>query len=353
MTLSDGRSGQSLVDLRGLEFQQSRGSRIYRLDEATIDASQLAEVADTIDGWFAFVSPEVHEVQCRRLAIRLPAVVADGSKASSPEQFVLHHVEARIDRDAAGRVRAQAVGFTRDAQDPAHAVRLTLAPSTGSSVAKALTLETETTGIVASALAALVPGFGRYGDEAVFAGKAQWLIEIHECQGVVQGRVEQTELAGVLPASSPHRLRGRAAIDITEFRWNGARLERLAGAVISERAEMSRSLVDAAVTNFRCGRGGDGQPVADDPSLVAVDLLAVRFELNDEGLTFWGHCPPEAAMEEGCMAVSGRQPLLIAPRLENWHVGWLVQTLLAPPSGWLPATREAVELGERLPLPLK
>jgi hypothetical protein len=259
----------------------------------------------------------------------------------------------RIDRDAAGRVQAQGIGSVDGAQDAAHAVRLTLLPSSGSGVEIALTLETGPIGVAASALAVLAPGFGQFGNDAVLVGKAQWLIEGGEQHGVVEGRVLQADLAGVLSANSPHRLRGRATVELAEMKWHDERVERLAGAVLADQASISRSLVEAAVTNFRCGRGTEGQPEADDPTMIIVDHLGIRFDLNGEGLTFWGVCPSESSMEEGCMAVSGLQSLLIAPPLRNWHVGWLVQTLMAPPSGWLPATREAVEMADRLPLPTK
>jgi hypothetical protein len=352
MTLSDGATGQVLVNVARLEMQTGRGSQVLRIEEATVEASQLIEVACKVDRWLRLLPPEAQEVRCRRLVIRLPSP-GESSPAGQPRQFVMHNVHVRIDRDAAGRIQAQGIGLIDGIQDVAHAVRLALLPSTGSGAEIALTLETGPIGVAASALAEVLPGFGRLGNDSVFVGKAQWLFAGAEQQGVVEGRVSQADLAGVLPANSPHRLRGRATVELAELTWHGERVERLAGAVLAEQASISRSLVEAAVTNFRCGRGTEGQPAADDPTLVVVDRLGIRFDLNGEGLTFWGACPPESSLEEACMAVSGLQPLLIAPPLRNWHVGWLVQTLMAPPSGWLPATREAVELGDRLPLPLK
>jgi hypothetical protein len=295
----------------------------------------------------------VHEVRCRRLAVRLPSPVDERSPAEAARQFVLHDIHVRIDRDAAGRIRAQGLALDEPIHDTARAVRLKLLPSSGSGVATELSLETGPAGVAAAALAAVVPGFDCFGDDAVFAGTVQWSIDRSEPQGVVTGRVLQTEIAGMLPASSPHRLRGRATVDLAELKWRGSRIERLAGSVISQQAAISESLVEAAVTNFRCGRGGAGRRTADDPAMIGLDYLGVHFNLNDQGLTFWGACPPELSTEEGCIGVSGDQPLLVAPRLHNWHVGWLVQTALAPPSGWLPATREAVEMAERLPLPVK
>ena len=58
-------------------------------------------------------------------------------------------------------------------------------------------------------------------------------------------------------------------------------------------------------------------------------------------------------MQEGCrcrsVGCSRRPP---APPYRDWPLGYLVQTLSGCRAAWLPATREAVELARRLPLPL-
>jgi hypothetical protein len=353
MTLSDGASGYPLVEVKLLEAQSGRGLQAYRIDEAMIDAGQLDQIARKVDRWLRMLPPDVHEVWCRRLTIRLPSPTDEGSPAAPAGRFEMHNVHVRIDRDRAGRVHAQGMAFVGNAQDPTQAVRLTLIPSSGSGVANALTLATEPAGVAASALAAVAPGFHCFGEDAVFVGKAQWILNSGGQEGIVQGRVLQADLASVLPLSSPHRLHGHATLELAELKWRGERIERLAGAVFARDAAISQSLVEAAVTNFRCGRGAAGQPTADDPSQMDIDYLGIHFNLNEKGLTFWGACPADVSTEEECIAVSGMQPLLVAPRLHNWHVGWLVQTALAPPSGWLPATREAVEMADRLPLPVK
>jgi hypothetical protein len=172
----------------------------------------------------------------------------------------------------------------------------------------------------------------------------------------LQGRVHSADLAALLPIGSPHTLRGVATVELTEFIWEGEQVERLAGTLTAQQAAMSRSLLDemASKTGFQCPQASDGVPVDGDSSLVALDAMAVRFQLSSEGLTFWGQCPAEeAGMPENCMATSGRQPLLIAPPFYNWHLGVLVQTLAGPGAAWLPATREAVDMAGRLPLPVK
>jgi hypothetical protein len=85
--------------------------------------------------------------------------------------------------------------------------------------------------------------------------------------------------------------------------------------------------------------------------MIDLDLLAIRVQLDERGLTLWGACPAESGMPTGCMAVSGGQPLLVHPPYGNFDLGRMVSTLSTPTKSWLPATREAVGMADRLPLP--
>jgi hypothetical protein len=162
-------------------------------------------------------------------------------------------------------------------------------------------------------------------------------------------------LSKTLPAGSPHVLRGSATVDVQEYRWQGDRIGRVVAAVKAEHAQMSQSLVEAvtSTSGFQCRQVGSGMTVAGEPAMIALDLFALRFQLGREGLTFWGDSSAEAGMQDDCIAQSGGQPLLLAPRYYNWPLGVLVQTLCGRPAAWVPATREAVDMASPLPLPLK
>jgi hypothetical protein len=233
------------------------------------------------------------------------------------------------------------------------AIRLTLEPSVASdSVSATVTLDARGVGLPAGLLAAVAPGLGSFGRAAQFKGAVQWTLDRPEPHCVVQGRIEQADLASILPAGSPHSLRGAATVDLQQLSWRGSRIERLAGTVHAEKGAISRSLVAALVQNYKCG-GTDGVAAVDDPEMVALDQLAVRFELDAGGLSFWGNFPADSHLPTGCLAVSGLQPLLIESPYDKWHLGLLVQTLAAPGVTWMPATSEAVEMAERLPLDRK
>jgi hypothetical protein len=237
-------------------------------------------------------------------------------------------------------------------------IQLTLTPASSLATdSKSLTLTLETAGgwIPAEALTSAAPSLAGYGKESCFSGAIQWGWKNSHVHAVARGRLEGVDLATALPGSSPHVLKGKAKIELMELSWDDQRIAKAVGALTAEHAQMSRSLVNALIRDdgFNCGQASDGVPLADDPAMIALDLLALRFQLGAEGLTFWGNCPAESGMQEECMAISGMQPLLMAPRVFNWPHGVLVQTVLRPPTSWVPATREAVDMAGRLPLPLK
>jgi hypothetical protein len=197
-------------------------------------------------------------------------------------------------------------------------------------------------------LAAVAPGFDQFGKLASFEGAVRWTFDQRSVRGSTSGRIEKADLATLLPSGSPHELRGLATIALEELRWNGERLERLTGSIRSDRAQASRSFVDALEKAFHCPRPGVGQASAIESSILELDAIAMRFQLDDRGLTLMGECPATAS---GCLALSGGRPLVLQPPFRDIPAGVLVQALSAAPTAWIPATREAVKMADRLPLP--
>jgi hypothetical protein len=341
LSLSDPVSGAMLAEIGHLETKQGGAARTFTIKQVRIDASQLTALAEKVDRWVSKLPPETQDVVIDRLAIKLPG---------GEREVVSGPVRGRVDRDAAGRARVQLIAQVAGQNTAESAIRLTLEPSaTSDSASTRLALDARGVALPAGLLAAVVPGLSTFGTAAQFKGAVQWTLDRPAPRVVVQGRVDQVDLASVLPAGSPHSLRGAATVELQELSWRGSRIERLAGTVHAEKGAISRSLVAALVQNYKCG-GTDGVAAVDDPAMVALDQLAVRFELDENGLSFWGNFPADSPLPTGCIAVSGLQPLLIESPYEKWHLGLLVQTLAAPGVTWMPATSEAVGMAERLPL---
>jgi hypothetical protein len=343
LSLSDSGAGVLLAEIAHLEAKQNGQLRAIALKQVSVDAAQLPALAERIERWVSRLPPQTQDVVVDRLVIKL---------LGGERELAFSQVRARADRDAAGRARLRIIaqmGGDRTAASAIHAIHLSLEPSAeiGSASAK-VTLDARAAAIPADLLAAVAPGFSAFGGEARFKGAVEWTLDRPQPCGIAAGQVANVDLASILPTSSPHALRGSATVELRELSWRGPQIERLAGTVRAERGAVSRSLVTAMIQNYKCG-GSDGVAAVDDPTMVALDQLAARFELDVNGLSFWGDFPSEGGLPTGCVAVSGSQPLLMQSPWDKWHLGVLVHTIAAPGVTWMPATGEAVEMAERLP----
>jgi hypothetical protein len=344
LSLSDPVSGTMLAEVDRLEAKQSGAARTFTVAQVSIDASQLPALAEKIDRWVAKLPPQTQDVVIKRLVIKLP---------SDERELALSPVRGRVDRDAAGRARVHIIAQIEGQQAAESAIHLSLEPSKDiDSASPTVTFDARGAAVPVGLIAAVAPGFSSFGGEAQFKGVMEWTLDRPQPRGIVQGRLERVDLASILPAGSPHSLRGAATIELQQLSWRGPRIELLVGTVHAEKGAISRSLVTALAQNYKCG-GTDGVAAVDDPAMVALDLLAVRFELDANGLSFWGNFPAKSQLPTGCLAVSGLQPLLIQSPYDKWHLGVLVQTLAAPGVTWMPATGEAVEMADRLPMDQK
>ncbi|RIK75483.1 MAG: hypothetical protein DCC67_15265, partial [Planctomycetota bacterium] len=224
-----------------------------------------------------------------------------------------------------------------------------------------VTLDARETPIPARCLAPFVPGFGRVGEDAGFQGVIRWSADVTEATASAQGVLRGVDFAAVLPMGTPHRLAGTGTIELGEWKWRGAKVVRLAGILRVKDGQVSPSLVDAAVTKLFCQRNSQTAADSATADMLPLDELALRFELDGEGLLFTGQCPLTSAGVEGCLAVSRGQPLIVEPAYETFpsptgkafrfHLAHLVQALAAPAAIGVPASQEAIEIARPLPLP--
>jgi hypothetical protein len=335
-----------LLTLSGLESRFSGSRRLHLIKQATVDCDRLGALASVAERWLAALRGGSEEIRVERLAV----VRRTGSQAGvADRELALSDVQAAIERGPKGELSLRASGRLPGGEGQTPLILRASAKSAGDGSTIVVTIDGQSAALPAWAIASVAPGFSAFG-EAGFTGVVQWTLGEREPSGLVRGRLEPVELASLLPAGGPHALDGLAMIEITEMSWRGARIERLSGSLRAENAHMSRSLIDAMVQNFRCPRLIAGAARVDEAELVALDALAIRFQIDGEGLTFWGDCRDER-LPEGSMAASGGQAVLVQPPYRNWNPGVLIQTLAAPAAAWLPATREALEMARRLPLP--
>jgi hypothetical protein len=356
VNLCDPSSGALLGTAQGVHVQRTSRGQIVSINEGTITVVQLKWLAEELHEWAGKLPAGTHEVCVRKLLIRTGSSLSTNAATQASALCELRDVRMQMQRDASSQPR---LGITAHMASSSGEtlIQLTLTPAADGDKAAAMSLTLDSTAgwIPLPALVPVAPILAWYGADARFQGVLQWSWVDSQVRGTAHGTVEGIELAQLLPSNSPHVLRGAAMLELTEFSWNNDRLTRVIGALHAEQARISQSLVDALTSpqGFRCRQASDGVPIEGEPSIIGLDLLALQFQLTNEGLTFWGNCPDEAGTQDGCMAISGMQPLLLAAPLKNWPHGVLLQTLSGLPTSWIPATREAVELARRLPLPLK
>lgn len=358
LTVSDADSGHALLTSYGFAMLDRVGAKQLAAERVEIGVEQLPRLASNVSQWLARLSQSAIEFHSSATAFKF-------SNHNSPRAFLLRNVRGRIDRDEAGRVRVKLVAEVEKDSPAAEAttVALTIRPSADRGTAPIVELLSTDVPIPARMLAPFVPGFDHLGDDAVFQGTVRWSRDSRGPVVSASGNLQHVNFADVLPAGSPHKLRGVGTLKIKEWQWRGEKLERVSGAAHLETGHISRSLVEAAITKLFCQHASAGLDVADNRVLLPLDVLAVSFELDERGLVFKGQCSIEAAGLEGCVAVSEGQPLLVEPAYDTkpfhvpdggefrFHLAHLVQALAAPTAIGLPASQEAIEISKPLPLP--
>jgi hypothetical protein len=307
-----------------------------------IDVGRLHMLATRLPLWLADLEERELRFRCQRLTLHDPesnasttyrdveAVIRDGGR--------LVQLVARGDSDAANapQFRASLVCPTDDA--------------TGDPIPLA-TLDAADAPLPLWLLSTFAPVGGGWGDEATFAGTVRLEFASDGCRGVAAGRLRDLELSAIATAAGSHRAEGRASVELQELRWRGSQIERVAGSVRAENVRVSQSVVKSAIEQLFCGRvGGGSAPDSSVGELVAVDSVSCRFLLDAEGLALTGTLPATAGIPAGSIAQAAGRPLLDTPPFRLHPSAW-VQFVSGHTTGWVPATREAVDAAARLPLP--
>ncbi|MCC6493935.1 MAG: hypothetical protein IT424_13055 [Pirellulales bacterium] len=356
LTLND-RAGRPLVVAEGVESRDLGSRRALVAERVAVGEPQLPTLCASVPRWLAGVPQHELDLHVAQLALSL-----SGARGSD---FVVAQVRGKVGRNGSGGLRMALAGRPDGRRGPSGPGVLRLAAEASADHADehfVVTLEVVETTLPAACLKAFVPGFGKLGPDAAFCGSICWSLKPGDSRVSATGTLEQVDFAEVLPAGSQHRLEGTGTIQIKQWAWRNGKIERLAGAVNGAGCKASRSLLDAAVSALFCQQASR-VPLADDPAAMQpLELLAFRFELDRRGLKFFGECPIEASGVAGCIAAFEKQPLLIEPPYESFvagegsefrfHVAHLVQALAAPTGRIaLPASAEAIEIAEPLPLP--
>jgi len=165
----------------------------------------------------------------------------------------------------------------------------------------------------------------------------------------VTGALSDVDLDRLVSSHFPHKLGGTGQVTIQWARVRGGRLEDasgtlVAGTGIGGRAVISRSLIDAAVTQLGLQRGAEPTTPGD---LLPYEQLELAFTVDSQGVTLRGRC---AAGGPGAILVDRYSRLLGESPAGAQPVVALLRTLVPANELRVPATRQTEWLMRHLPV---
>lgn len=372
-----------LLKLTGVETHRRGDALIVSLDEATLAIADLPKLAARFD-WLLSRTPAAKiELRIERLAL---------TSTDDASAVTLHQLRGAIERNGDAPPRLQAIAHLTehpgaDAKPIGLTYELVAKPSAEDDVHPAasaaelapqrqvVTFNTQQNAIPVALLAPLVPGMAALNNAATFTGVVTWRASD---AGELHGRLDEVDLAGILPANSPHKLTGTATIELTDCRWQGEHLQQLVGTLAASAAQANGSFLVAAHGYLACQpgeslrptlaaaqrlaeqRGAGKEPSPEDAALLdatrKLSHLACRFTLDAAGLAIEPHVPAASTLPAGTLAAIKDQSVLFCPQLTESKrlqaAAWLQFIASPPPPGqWLPYTPEALETARRLPPP--
>jgi hypothetical protein len=338
-------SGESepLAEAADVRSTRVDDSQVISIARVAIDARRLNTALERSSNWLTESTPGMVRLSVNELVFE---------DAVAQTSYALREVEVRAERTVGEGWKLQLHARGGSGDGDAQILRISCERSVADAgpVVRA-TIDAAAEPLPAWLLSSAEPTFGSVGNAASFAGQLQIETRGAEVMGVARGEIRNAAFEAMLPVSSPCRVEGTAHVTLADLQWRDGQIEHLTGAVKAEAARVNRALLNAAAKSLLFGQVDIGpMPTGDGLDTITIDALAVRFDLNRQGLSIGGDFPPEFNLLPGCVAVSDGKPLLMQPQYllqaERWV--WFV---IGSDAASILATQEAVDIAARLPLP--
>jgi len=202
-------------------------------------------------------------------------------------------------------------------------------------------------------LSELVPGL-KGCSSAQFAGQLEIESLSQTVSGSMSGRLDGIDLKQWVDVAGSYRLEGIASLQIEDLQWTNHRLSLLQGRLLAGNGRVSHSLLATLSKKHYFSLGQELAGAVNSADLMhAFDELAFNFQISSEGVAISGACETCKHGSGGCLVALNGQPLLLQPKYRTLQVARLIQvfTPMQPGASWLPATLEASEMADGLPLP--
>ena len=190
------------------------------------------------------------------------------------------------------------------------------------------------------------PGASRW-QNATMTAIVQLEAQHSEVRGKFRGHIDSIDMPSWI---GNDLLQAVATLELDNLTWRGARIENVQGTLQATAGKVSNTLLSLLKDKFLCTLAIEESLLDDKSQFQPIDKLGCHFQLNEAGLAItgmlnWGKT------SKGCLITSNGKPLVSTPAMSTLPLAQLIQLVNPHNPYWLPATREAVSLGEKLPLP--
>jgi hypothetical protein len=223
-------------------------------------------------------------------------------------------------------------------------IRLSIERSTDGKIQ--MLVDAQQVAVPAWVLAETLPGANSW-QTAPVTGVIHWEAEHSEVRGYLRGHVNSIDTQAWIGNDLLH---ARTTLQLESFTWRNGRLESAQGSLQASTGTVSSALLLLLKEKFLCTLAVEESQLNEKSQLHQIDELGCQFQLNEAGLTVtgmfaWGET------SKGCIITSAGKPFVSNPAIPTLPLAQLVQLVNPHNPYWVPATREAISLGEKLPLP--
>ncbi len=339
--IADLRSKQVLAAIESLRIEHQGAKIALGADRVELPVEQVKKFAESVETCFSAKELPAVDFHAKQLVV----VSARGERFA----FANLRLHSEVSKAGEERILLQADVEQGETKSTVQMV-LENQRSTSGSVFSAK-FDTQQGRVPAWLMAALVPSVERCA-EATFEGKGLVQKSSAGSSGQLEGRFENVDFSQWIGPHSPYRVQGVGRLQLNRLEWNVAGVKRVQGQLVAERGHVDRVLLDRLVERVLCvpGTPKTTGPTASD-IWQAFDELSCGFEINRRGMTLTGSCTT-VANPAGCLLANHGRPILLQPEQADIPMSRIAQVLLPQPvGGWLPLTRQAIEMFKSLPVP--
>ena len=331
LRFADLQSSNTLASVDQLRLSRLNSRSNLKASGIEVFAEQLSEFVEAFATWLASGESTQLDFHAERLTIA----------SQSWQALQLHNVSLRSEPTAQGGQRF--ILTANNDLDETLKVELNYENKNLSCAINAQLAQ-----LPAWLIGELVPGIHSCGS-ASFSGVILAERGNQSTSGKLRGRVEHIDLQEWIGTDCPHRLQGLAELALEELSWSAGRIENARGTMVASNGAAGYSLLENAQKRCGCvtGRAWEATTSEAQDELVPFDKLALRFQLSPSGIVITGQCVEDALMEREHLPLMALQhPEILLP---VGHFVGLFNYTGQP--GWMPATRNAHNMADDLPLP--